>query len=370
MTQPPEPEILIRREGAVAAVTLNRPAALNALSLSMIRALSAGLDEWERDETVAAVLIDGAGDRAFCAGGDIKAAYRAGMACHEARGEGAGDFRAPAVFFHEEYRLNRRLFHFKKPVVALMNGITMGGGYGVAGPCAFRVACGRTVFAMPETGIGFFPDIGGAHYLNRCPGLAGRYLAVTGAQIAAADTVALGLATHHVPHELWDDMRAVLQAALESAGAGDPAAAVREILDRFAAPPAEAGPVERHTDVVGRCFDEADVETIADRLRTDGSPWAAAAADLIATRSPTSLKVSLARMKKAEGKDFDAVIAEDFVLAQRFLMGRDFYEGVRAMVIDKDRRPRWTPARLEDVSESDVKAYFRETGYGLDDPLP
>lgn len=370
MTQVSEPEILIRREGAFIAVTLNRPAALNALSLSMIRALSAGLDEWERDETVAAVLIDGAGERAFCAGGDIKAAYRAGMACHEAGGKSARDFHAPAVFFHEEYRLNRRLFHFKKPVVALMNGITMGGGYGIAGPCAFRVACEKTVFAMPETGIGFFPDIAGAHYLNRCPGLAGLYLAVSGAQIAAADTAALGLATHHVPGALWDDMRAVLQAALEGEGGRDPAAAVREILDRFTATPAEAGPVERHMDVIARRFGGADVETIVDGLRSDPSPWAAAAAELIATRSPTSLKVSLARMKEAEGKSFDAVIAEDFVLAQHFLMGRDFYEGVRAMVIDKDRRPQWAPSRLEDVSESDVRVYFRETGYTLDDPLP
>ncbi len=356
-------EILIRKEGGVAHVTLNRPAALNALTLEMIRILSTSLADWERDESMQAAIITGAGDRAFCAGGDIKAAYSLGMSYR--RGE--TDKRVISLFFGEEYRMNRQLFHCRKPLFAIMDGITMGGGFGVAGPCRFRVATEKTVFAMPEVGIGFFPDVGSTYFLNRCPGQIGSWLAVTGGQIGPADMLYAGLATHYIPQDRIAAFRAALESAL--ARAADPAAAEKagqDVLAEFSGRPPGPGPLEQNQTLLDKCFAFDTVEEIADSLGGAETDWAEETARLIAGRSPTSLKVALMHLRCARGNSFDSITADDFMLAQHFTQGHDFYEGVRAMVIDRDRQPRWIPARLADVSDDDVAQYFSETGHCLD----
>lgn len=345
-----DPEITISQTGGTVHVTLNRPAALNALTLEMIRILSAALIRWEGDDSVKTVLITGAGHRAFCAGGDIKAAYRLGMDYRK----GLTSDRVVALFFAEEYRLNRQLFHFSKPIVALMDGITMGGGFGIAGPCRFRVATENTVFAMPETGIGFFPDVGSVYFLNQSPGHIGTYLGVTGSGIGPADMCHAGLATHYIESAAG---KGLVEAVLRGE---EPAAA----LARLQSTPRGGEHVDR--SAIERCFAVDSIENIIESLAAEGTAWAREVASVMRGRSPLSLKVALAHLRRGRGESFDQVIARDFVLVQHFLKGRDFYEGVRAAVIDKDRQPRWDPSSLADVSAAVVDAYFQKTPYDLD----
>lgn len=363
-------DIRIRQDRGLVFVTLNRPAALNALTLEMVRALSGALRRWENDETVQAVIISGAGGRAFCAGGDIKAAYTTGMAYR--RGETVP--RTMALFFGEEYQMNRLLYHFKKPLIALMNGITMGGGYGIAGPCRYRVASEDTLCAMPETAIGFFPDVGSAAYLNKAPGAAGMYLGLSADHIGPSDSLYAGLATHYIPQDQQQDMIAALASALKGLAAQDqPDQIIADILDRYHEKPDQdgSGPLARHRDLIDEAFAGADVETICEALKSARQDIAQAQkiVALLDSRAPTSLKVTYEHLRRAGAQelDFDAVTAADFTLAQHFLMGHDFYEGVRAMVITKDRSPGWDPAHLRDVDDAMVAGYFEATGYELDD---
>jgi enoyl-CoA hydratase len=337
-------EILCDRAGPLGILTLNREKALNALTLGMIRAITAQLDAWRADPGISAVFIRGAGGRAFCAGGDIKAAHMAGRAFQ--RGE--TQERGATVYFGEEYNFNCMLFHYPKPLIAFMDGIVMGGGYGIAGPCRYRIATPKTLFAMPETGIGFFPDVGATYFLTRAPGQAGAYLAVSGAHVGPADALLCGAASHYVAGM---DAQALIRAFSE--------APPEDVLARYAGARPEAPSVlAAQAAVIDSCFGAETIEAILQNLAQNGSPWALETARLIETRSPTSLKVTLARYLRAKGQDFDAVAAEDFTLAQHFMEGHDFYEGVRAMVIDKDRRPEWSPARLGDVTEADIARYF------------
>lgn len=345
-------ELAIETKGRLAFITLNRPDSLNALSLEMIRILSSALERWKDDGAVKAIVIQGAGARAFCAGGDIRAAYTNGMRYRR------GETTEPVIslFFAEEYRLNRQMFHYGRPMIALMDGITMGGGFGIAAPCRYRIATERTVFAMPEVGIGFFPDVGSIWFLNRCPGQIGAWLALTGISIGPEDMIYSGLATHFAPaSEL-----ATLVDRL--GGAENPAT----ILAGLKAPPPGRATLEENRAAIDRCFTGDTVEDILDALRKEGTPWADHTASVIESRAPISLKVTLAHLRRGKTEDFDAIISRDFIIAQHFLAGHDFYEGVRAAVIDKDRQPRWDPARLSDISTATVERYFVETGYGLD----
>jgi enoyl-CoA hydratase len=354
-------ELIARKENGVMTVTLNRPEALNALTLEMVRMLAAGLSRWEKDDSVKAIIFEGAGDRAFCAGGDIKASYNLGMQYRR----GAVDENVLSIFFAEEYRLNRQLFHYRKPLFALMNGITMGGGFGIAGPCRYRIATEKTVFAMPETKIGFFPDIGSAWFLNRAPGKAGTYLGLTGNSINAADTLWSGMATHMTS----SDFLPALKDALEKLAMKDDLspAAIQKMLTGLSTSAADAGALQENSATTGRCFAHNSIEAIIEALAKECGPWAKTALDDIAQRSPTSLKVSLAHIRRAEGQDFDTIIARDFTLAQHFMKGHDFYEGVRAAVIDKDRTPRWEPESLSLVSQAEAEKYFLPTGFELDE---
>jgi len=354
-------EIRVQRQGGLIHVILNRPAALNALTLEMVRLLSTGLRQWAADETVRAVLFSGEGGRAFCAGGDIKSAYHAGMAYR--RGE--IDKRVMALFFGEEYGLNRLLFHYNKPLIALMNGITMGGGFGIAGPCRYRIALPTTRFAMPETGIGFFPDVGASWYLNRAPGLTGRYLGLTGLTVGPADMIYGGFASHFSAAPAADIV-AALATALD--GKTDADAAIDDVLAGFQAEVSEEDMLlAPNRAVIDQTFAAPRIEDILAALLGQGTDWAAHTARVIESRSPTSLKVTLARLREAADQDFDAITALDFTIAQHFLMGHDFYEGVRAMVVSKDRMPQWAPQTFEALTEDIVHGYFAATGYRLAD---
>ena len=351
-----EPELLLQQEGALVQVTMNRPKALNALSYQMIDGFTHYLPEWERDERVKAVLIKGAGDRAFCAGGDVKAAHMAGTAFK--RGEIT--LAEAASFYADEYRLNRSLFHARKPLIALMNGIVMGGGYGIAGPCRYRICAEDSLFAMPETAIGFFPDIGGVYYLAQAPGEIGAYLAITGDRIPVADIMYCGLATHYIPQDIQPDF---LKALL--AFEGDDTA-LKTLMDEFSSTPEAASVLQDKQVLIDRCFGFDTVEDIVAALKAEDDPWCAEKLELLQSRSPLSVKVALQHFRMAQNDDFDSVIERDFVLAQNFLKAHDFYEGVRAVLIDRDNKPAWQPANLSAVSDALVSDYFLNVEQILD----
>lgn len=251
-------------------------------------------------------------------------------------------------YFDDEYRLNRHLHHYTKPAVALMDGITMGGGYGVAGHCAYKVATENTRWAMPETGIGFFPDVGVTYELSRMDGALGMFFALTGITAGAADSYAAGIATHYMS-------AADMPALMRDLDAGDD---VQDVLARYHQTPPEVGPIMAHHDVIADCFSRESVAAIMEALAKARAPWAGDILALLRTRSPLSLCVTFERMKRAAQSDFDRVIADDYVIARRFMRGAEFFEGVRAMLIDKDKKPRWQPDSVEKVSADAVLACF------------
>jgi len=351
------PEVVFERRGSVAWLTLARPKALNALTLPMIRALHPALEQSASDASVRCIVMVGEGGKAFCAGGDVRAV------CEAAQG---GDTALPDAFFREEYQLNYSLARSPKPQVSVWDGIVMGGGAGLSVHGRFRVATERTLFAMPETGIGFFPDVGGSHFLQAAGvGRAlGTYLALTGVRLHAADLLYAGLATHFVPSAAVRGLEAALQgcegeaqldAALTTLGAG-------------AAPPA-AAPLRDARAAIDQCFGHATAEDIAAALEAEGGAWALAALTTLRRLSPTAIKVALRLLREAEGKPLAACLQAEFRAAQRFLRTghaghcpSDFFEGIRAALVDKDKAPRWSPAALEQVSDAAVDEYFAPLG--------
>ncbi|GGW39634.1 enoyl-CoA hydratase/isomerase family protein [Streptomyces xantholiticus] len=343
--------IVLRTEGRTGHITLNRPRAINALTHPMVRAVDAALDAWERDDDIDAVVIAGAGERGLCAGGDIRAIH------DDARAGG----RASVAFWRDEYRLNARIARYRKPYVALMDGIVMGGGVGVSAHGSVRVVTERSRVAMPETGIGFVPDVGGTHLLAHAPGELGTHLALTGDAVGAGDALLLGLADHFVPSERLTGLTAALTSAA-------PAEAVR----RHEAPAPE-GELAAHRGWIDHCYAADSAEEIVERLTACGEPAAKEAAETILTRSPTSVKVTLAAIRRARtlGR-LEPVLEQEFRVSCATLATPDLAEGIRAQVVDKDRRPRWSPARLDAVSDAEVAARFAplppgEPGLGLTD---
>ena len=347
-------DILFEREGGVATVTLNRPQALNAFTLGMYRRLDPMLRRWAEDPDVHAVLIRGAGERAFCAGGDIRAIYEAGRGISAER-------ELTSVFFREEYEIIRRIHRFPKPYLAVIDGITMGGGAGVSVNGALRVATERTLLAMPETGIGLFPDVGATRFLNLCPGHIGRYLGLTGARLGPADALYCGFATHfasrdQVPGLVAELGRMAWQTGLEPRQ-------IRDLLVRVAADPG-GSPLAARRAAIDRCFAADTVEAILaalDREAAAGgsdSEWAGETRAALRTKSPTSLKITLRQLIVGQRFDIEDALALEYRLTQHVMAGHDFYEGVRAVVIDKDQKPRWRPATLAEVTEARVDGYF------------
>jgi enoyl-CoA hydratase len=338
-------EIRFAPRGDLMVVTLDRPRALNALTMAMCRALDEGLRAWQADPEIGAVLIKGEGDRAFCAGGDIRWLY--GVLTSEG-------VAAACRFYAIEYPMNARLHHFGKPWIALLDGITMGGGVGISVHGSHRIVTERTMFAMPETGIGLFPDVGATFMLPRLPGALGLYLGLTGARLGAADCLHAGIGTAHVAADRLEALEAALAATPLR---HDPFAAVDAVLEEFrsdAGPAPMAGLRER----VDACFRQESLRAVLAALHEEKSGWGASQAEELAGKSPTSLAVTFRQLCRGATLDFDSAMRLEYRLVHRFMAGHDFREGVRALLIDKDRRPRWCPESLEDVSDAMVDAYF------------
>jgi enoyl-CoA hydratase len=341
--------IILERKGRIGSITLNRPQALNALTQEMTLQLDARLIEWADDPAVRAVVIRGSkredGRVPFCAGGDIRVLY-------EGRKDPKRSFAVE--FYEQEYRLNTRVFRYPKPYVALVDGVVMGGGVGLSLLGSHRVMTERTLFAMPETGIGLFPDVGATHFLPRCPGKSGLYLGLTGARIGAADAVFLGLGTHFLPS---DRLQALDETLLAAEVASDAAATVDEVLAGCAAVPGEA-PTAAHMAAIERCFAVDSVEAIIRNLEAEQSDWAAGVLETLATKSPTSLKVTFKQLTEYGDLSFEDSMKIEYRIAMHCNLGHEFYEGIRAVIIDKDQAPNWNPARLEDVTDAIVEAHF------------
>jgi len=335
-----QPSVLARKTGSIGRLTLNRPKALNALDQGMIDALTAALLDWRDDPEVQAVLVDGAGEKGFCAGGDIRMLAESGK---------AGDDRAWR-FWRDEYRLNTLIAEYPKPYVALIDGITMGGGVGVSVHGDFRIAGDRTVFAMPETGIGFHPDVGGAHFLPRLPGRLGYWMGLTGARLKAADSLAAGVATHYVP----SDRQSALIQRLESETLDHDGERLEALLAEFEADPGAAD-LAVSMALIDAAFDAPDVDTILARLDAAGDRWSKSQADILHGKSPTSLELTFEALSRGASLSLREVMSQDLRVSMRCLAeGSDFYEGVRAVILDKDNRPQWAEA----APASAIARYF------------
>ncbi len=332
-------DVLISVEGKVGRIRLNRPKAIHALNTGMCAAILDALTAWRSDTAVEAVMIDHAEGRGFCAGGDIR------MLATSRADDGA----AARDFFRVEYQMNHALFTFVKPIVAFMDGITMGGGVGLSQPARYRVATENTKFAMPETGIGLFPDVGGGWYLSRLLGRVGQYLAVTGHRLDGAECVALGLATHYLAAERLDDAKAHILA--------DPQA-IEAALGDLATPAPDARILD-HRDAIDRLFASDRLEEIIAALEADPGDWAMQQRADIAGKSPQSMKVSLKLLLDgASMPTFEDEMRQEYAVATRVVQRHDFIEGVRALIIDKDNHPRWDPATPEGVSDHLIDQIF------------
>jgi enoyl-CoA hydratase len=343
-----ESEILFERRGAAGIVTLNRPRALNAVTHGMVKALRAQLDAWAHDPAVTRVVIQAAGERAFSAGGDIRALYDLGQ---------AGRYDEVLQFWRDEYPLNAAIKGFRKPYVALIDGLVMGGGVGISVHGSHRVAGDRFQFAMPEVGIGFFPDVGATWFLPRMPGEIGTYCALTGERFTAADGVSFGIATHRVPSRHFPALIDGLTGTVS----------VDAVVAAFAEP-AGGGPILSRRAAIDRLFAKQSVEAILDALDREASgggpeaEWAAKTAATMRTKSPLSLKIALVQIRRGKSWDFDSCMRAEFRIVSRIVHGHDFYEGVRAAIVDKDNTPHWLPATLAEVAETEVERHFAPLG--------
>ena len=330
-------EVLTSVDGGVGLITLNRPKAINSLNQPMVDALSAILTRWEADDAVRSVVLSGAGDRGLCAGGDVVAVY------HSARADGAEARR----FWRDEYLLDGQVGRFAKPYVSLMDGIVMGGGVGVSAHANTRVVTETSKIAMPEVGIGFIPDVGGAFLLSRAPGALGLHAALTGAPFSGADAIAMGFADHYVPHSELDGFTA----AIVSDG-------VEIALAAHAIGPPPSNLVAQRS-WIDECFAGDTVADIVAALRGHDAGPANDAANLIATRSPIAVSVALEAVRRAAKMDtLEDVLIQDYRVSSASARSHDLVEGIRAQIIDKDRNPKWSPATLAAVSAADIDAYF------------
>ncbi|MDB5504464.1 MAG: Enoyl-CoA hydratase/isomerase [Tardiphaga sp.] len=342
-----EPDLIVRREGSAGIIRLNRPKALNALTLEMTRGIAAALDAFEADAEVVLVLLEGAGERGLCAGGDIRGLYESARA--------GGDLGK--VFWREEYILNARIASFPKPYVAFMDGIVMGGGVGLAAHGSHRIVTNRTKMGMPEVGIGFFPDVGGTWLLSRAPGELGTYYGLTGVTMTGADAVYARLANILIGSDDW----AALRDALTQTPAGADAATVRAIMDRFAVEP--TAPIAAQQAMIDASFGHDSIEEIVTALAHQSSEFAQATLGAILEKSPTGLKLTLKLLRMArQSASLEQCLIREYAAALEIFVNHDFPEGIRAAVIDKDRHPNWQPARLEQVTPEMITRYFAPRG--------
>jgi enoyl-CoA hydratase len=332
-------DLITTVEGPIGRIRLNRPKALHALNLAMCEGVLEALEAWRGDASVEAIVVDHAEGRGFCAGGDIRMLAASG----------AGDGVEARAFFHAEYRMNHRLFVYAKPIVAFMDGITMGGGVGLALPCTYRVATENTKFAMPETGIGLFPDVGGGWYLSRLPGRIGQYLALTGHRLDGAECAALGLATHYLPSDALDTAKAQIKETPQD---------IAGVLDALSTA-APAAQILALKDDIDRLFASNVLEEIYAALDADGGEWAAKTLATLKTKSPQTMKVSLRLLHEgAAMASFADEMRQEYAVGAHVVQRHDFIEGVRAVIVDKDNAPRWDPATPEDVTDHVIDQIF------------
>jgi enoyl-CoA hydratase len=333
--------VLTRVEDGVGRITLNRPRALNALTRQMCEIMTAALLAWRDDPSVELILLDHNGERGFCAGGDIRMIAESG----------AGDAAEAKAFFLTEYRLNHLMMVHPKPIVAIMDGIVMGGGVGISQPADYRIVTEHTLYAMPETGIGLFPDVGGGWHLPRLPGQSGLWLALTGARLRADDCMALGIATHYVESVSLDALKVALRINTDQ-----PKAAI----ERFDSEVGEAR-IERNLNRIDRYFGFDTMEEIFAALEAeaDGENWASKELRTLKSKSPQAMKITLRQLRAgAKMQSFAEVMAMEYRLGGRVVRTHDFQEGVRAVIVDKDQAPQWEPRRIEDVSDALLDELF------------
>jgi enoyl-CoA hydratase len=332
-------DVLTVVDGKVGRIRLARPKAIHALTRDMCAGMTEALLGWRDDHHVGAVMLDHVEGRGFCAGGDVVMLAKSG----------ASDGALARDFFFTEYRLNHLLFTYAKPTIAFMDGIVMGGGVGISQPCKYRVATENTRFAMPETAIGLFPDVGGGWYLSRLPGRTGQFLALTGARLDGAECLHLGLATHYVSSLALDDIKARILADPQS---------IEAILEQARAPAPEAR-IAANREAIDRLFASEDYEEILAALEDDGSEWAQKELATLRTKSPQACKVSLRMLYDgARVQDFAHEMRQEYAVATRVVQRHDFVEGVRALLIDKDSQPRWEPATPEAVTDHMLDTIF------------
>ncbi|MGB7205619.1 MAG: enoyl-CoA hydratase/isomerase family protein [Anderseniella sp.] len=330
-------EILFAIEGKAGVVTLNRERALNALTVGMVRELDCMLRAWEHDDRVERIVIEGAGDKAFCAGGDIRQLYDWGLAMDPQFLD----------FYREEYLLNSYIKHYPKPYIALLDGIVMGGGVGVSVHGSHRIVTEATLFAMPETGIGLFPDVGGTYFLPRCPGETGMFMGLTGARLRAGDALYAGVATHFVPKENLPALKQALKTFAD----------VDEAIAHYAVHH-DGETFPRHRGAIDRHFLQSTAQDVLASLTADPSEWAQKQAFIMAQKSPTSLNICHRQLRDGLTLNFNGCMKLEWRIVNRIFTGHDFFEGTRAVVIDKDNAPLWNPPTLRDVNPAEIDLYF------------
>ncbi|MBM3467812.1 MAG: enoyl-CoA hydratase/isomerase family protein [Alphaproteobacteria bacterium] len=337
-----EKEIISKQDGHAGVMMLNRPKALNALSLSMIREITRLLVSWKDDTQIHCVMLMSTHDKAFCAGGDIRSVY-------DARLKGDEDYICS--IFQEEYLLNYMIQMFPKPYISFIDGLSMGGGLGISIHGSHRLVTEKTGMAMPETAIGFFPDIGANFFLNRCPGEIGTYLALLGSTIAAEDCLYAGLATHRLASQ---EMMQTYQELTCTKSIDE----MNDVLQNYAGGQSDCF-LQNYRNLIDECFSFNTVEEIMEALFDAKNPVADQWLEELEKKSPTSLKLALALLRHTKGRTLKEVLTLDFQVSQHCAEGHDFYEGIRALLIDKDKNPRWNPARLEDVTPQAIEKYFQ-----------
>ncbi|SEJ10853.1 enoyl-CoA hydratase [Sphingomonas sp. OV641] len=332
-------DLIVTTEGPIGRIRLNRPKAIHALTTAMCEGVLDALEAWRGDDAIRVIIIDHAEGRGFCAGGDIRMLAESG----------AKDGAEARAFFHTEYRMNHRLFTYAKDTVAFMDGITMGGGVGLSQPCRYRVATENTKFAMPETGIGLFPDVGGGWYLSRLPGRVGQYLALTGHRLDGAETFALGLATHYLSAGMVEEAKRRI---------GDDPFAIRAMLEDLSGEPGPARLLDQR-EAIDRLFASDRLEDIYDALQADVSDFARETLATLKTKSPQTMKVSLKLLLDGKAMPtFEDEMRQEYAVGARVVQRHDFLEGVRAVIVDKDNAPRWNPATPEGVSDHVIDQIF------------
>lgn len=347
-----EQPVLIHKSGGLGRITLNRPKAINALNHAMVRQIAATLREWADDDEVRAVVLTGAGERGLCAGGDIVSIY------HDAKEGGTGS----RDFWRDEYVLNAAIARYRKPYVAIMDGIVMGGGVGVSAHGSIRIVTERSMIGMPEVGIGFVPDVGGTYLLARAPGELGTHVALTTARMSAGDAIACGFADHYLPSDSVPLFLEALTTLLGRSAGSAPVQAVDEAVASFTRP-APASELLAQRSWIDAAYSAPTVEQIVARLQASGVPEAEKAAEQILSKSPTALKVTLRSLRRArELGSIEDVLTEEYRVSLACLRSHDLVEGIRAQVVEKDRNPAWSPATLDEVTDQQVDGFFAPLG--------